>query len=60
MGGNRINIIEQVKGWNIGKISAIAIGGKYNINNPNIGPLEYVRLFRDAEFIITDTFHGLM
>lgn len=25
-----------------------------------IGPMEYLRLFRDAEFIVTDTFHGLM
>lgn len=58
--GNRKKIIEQVKGWNLGKIKAIAIDGKYHIHNPNIGPLEYVRLFRDAEFIITDTFHGLM
>lgn len=27
---------------------------------PDIGPLEYLRLFRDAEFVVTDTFHGLM
>lgn len=26
----------------------------------SIGPIEYIRFFRDAEFIITDTFHGLM
>ena len=26
----------------------------------SIGPIEYLRLFRDAEFIVTDTFHGLM
>ncbi len=25
-----------------------------------MGPMEYLRLFRDAEFIVTDTFHGLM
>lgn len=25
-----------------------------------IGPFDYLRLFRDAEFVITDTFHGLM
>lgn len=25
-----------------------------------IGPWDYLRLFRDAEFIVTDTFHGLM
>lgn len=26
----------------------------------SIGPIEYMRLFRDAEFVVTDTFHGLM
>ncbi len=26
----------------------------------SIGPIEYMRLFRDAEFVITNTFHGLM
>lgn len=25
-----------------------------------IGPMDFLRLFRDAEFIVTDTFHGLM
>lgn len=25
-----------------------------------IGPWEYLQLFRDADFIVTDTFHGLM
>lgn len=25
-----------------------------------VGPLEYMRLIRDAEFVVTDTFHGLM
>ena len=25
-----------------------------------VGPIEYVHLFRDAEFILTDTFHGMM
>ena len=25
-----------------------------------IGPIEYLRLFRDASFIVTDTFHGLL
>lgn len=25
-----------------------------------VGPIEYLRLFRDSEFVITDTFHGLM
>jgi hypothetical protein len=30
-------------------------------NWPNgIGPIEFLRLMRDAEYIITDTFHGLM
>lgn len=26
----------------------------------SIGPIEYLRLFRDAGFVVTDTFHGLM
>ena len=25
-----------------------------------VSPIEYLRLFRDSEFVITDTFHGLM
>ena len=34
---------------------------QYNAETlPDIGPLEYLRLFRDAEFVVTDTFHGLM
>ena len=57
--GNRKNIFEQVKRWGIGDIKAIDITSKYRINT-TIGPFEYVRLFRDASFIITDTFHGLM
>lgn len=58
--GGRKRIIKQVKEWGIGDIKAICNNGKYHIHNPHIGPFEYVRLFRDAEFVITDTFHGLM
>lgn len=31
---------------------------KFPVNG--VGPMDYLRLFRDADFIITDTFHGLM
>lgn len=57
--GNRKNIFEQVKKWGIGDIKAIDINSKYKIKT-TIGPFEYVRLFRDASYVITDTFHGLM
>lgn len=33
---------------------------KNNIYNGYFSPAEYVNLFRDADFIVTDTFHGLM
>ncbi len=56
----RDKILQQVQKWNIGSLKSISINGNHRINNPNIGPFEYLRLFRDAEFIITDTFHGLM
>lgn len=58
--GGRKDIIKQVKQWGIGEIKAIDIRSKYRFKNQNIGPMEYVRAFRDAEYVITDTFHGLM
>lgn len=33
---------------------------KSNIYNGYFSPVEYVNLFRDADFTVTDTFHGLM
>ena len=56
----RKDIIKQVKQWGIGEIKAIDVRSKYHFNNLNVGPIEYVRAFRDAEYVITDTFHGLM
>ena len=55
----RRDILKQVRGWDIGKLKSIDVKDKNAIKKP-IGPFEFVRLFRDAEFIITDTFHGLM
>lgn len=26
----------------------------------SVGPMEFVRMYRDAEFVVTDTFHGLL
>ena len=57
--GNRKNIFKQVKTWGMGDLMSIDGEGKCTIKG-NVGPFEFVRLFRDAEFVITDTFHGLM
>ena len=58
--GERKSLLNQIKKWGIGDLKSISISGKYRINNPQIGPFEYVQLFRDAQFVVTDTFHGLM
>lgn len=53
-------ILDQVEKWGIGELKSLSINGRERIQQSNIGPFEFVRLFRDAEFIVTDTFHGVM
>lgn len=57
--GGRKNIFKQVKSWGMGNLRSIDGEDKHAIKG-RVGPFEFVRLFRDAEFVITDTFHGLM
>lgn len=54
-----INTVEN----KIGKVYTLPKFTKKSQNSfpiNGIGPMDYLRLFRDAEFIVTDTFHGLM
>lgn len=57
--GGRKNIFEQVKKWDLGDLRSID-GDRRTTIKGKLGPLEFVRLFRDAAFVITDTFHGLI
>ncbi len=59
-GRGRKQLLHQVEEWKLGDLKSLAINGDYCFRNPHIGPLEFVRLFRDAEFIVTDTFHGMV
>lgn len=61
--GKRSNTFRQVQNLNLGKHRVIAMNRKqYNEKafKGIIGPIEFLRLYRDSEFIITDTFHGLI
>lgn len=58
----RIKLIERVN-EEIGKTYSIPMNLKEKAEFPmeaEVGPIEFMSLFRDAGFIITDTFHGLM
>lgn len=47
----------------IAQVRFLPKNNKRDFNNfpiKGVGPFDYLRLFRDAEFVITDTFHGLM
>lgn len=57
--GGRKKIFKQVKRWKLGAFKSID-GDRSATIKGKLGPLEFVRLFRDAEFVITDTFHGLI
>lgn len=58
---NRQNIIDKIA-KNIGNVYSIPGNKKEYDRFPvdKIDPIDYLRLFRDAEYIVTDTFHGLM
>lgn len=61
--GKRKDFFEKIskKGW--GEHRIIPMNRKQNGKNAVkgiLGPIEFLRLYRDAEFIITDTFHGLI
>ena len=60
LGRGRKQLLHQIDNWMLGDLKSLSISGDYCIRNPHIGPLEYVRLFRDAEFVVTDTFHGMV
>lgn len=63
MGGTRLKIFEQIKEkrWGIHKVIPMN-RSQYNRNAVKgvLGPIEFLRLYRNAEFIITDTFHGMI
>lgn len=61
--GGRKNLYEQIeKSQNKSIYFITGQEGKYkhNIYKGYFSPLEFVLLFRDADFVITDTFHGLI
>ena len=58
----RISFLKRVN-KEIGKTYSIPMNLRDKARFPiktEVGPIEFMRLFRDAEFIVTDTFHGLM
>ena len=57
----RRNLIHEIA-KNIGRVYSIPGNKKEYKRFPvdKIDPIDYLRLFRDAEYIVTDTFHGLM
>lgn len=57
--GGRKNVFKQVKKWELGDFRSID-GDRSDTIKGQLGPLEFVRLFRDTAFVITDTFHGLI
>ena len=58
---NRIRYIKDIECF-YGKAYKLPFSKKETKRFPvkSVGPIEYIRLFKDAEFVITDTFHGLM
>ena len=48
--------IEKYKEKN--KIKVYSISSEYDATHNNVGPEEFIALIRDAEFVLTDSFHG--
>ena len=59
--GPRHNIFRQVAKWNLGQTKTLCdFTDKNSISGIVNDPFAFLRAFRDAEFIMTDTFHGLI